>query len=60
MPLDVVPINTPSSSLTVVAPFTGNAETVEITAQRATRDARGKTILDNYEPMEKAFSDQGF
>ena len=59
MPLDVVPINIPLSSLTVVAPFTGVAETVEIRAQRATSDAWRKLIVDNCEPMEKACSDQG-
>jgi hypothetical protein len=53
MPLDVVPINVPLSSLTVVAIFIWIAETVEITAQRATRDAWRKPILENCEPREK-------
>ena len=51
MPLDVVPINIPLSSLTVVVPFIAIAEMVEVTPQRATRDAWRKPILDNCEPI---------
>jgi hypothetical protein len=49
-PLDVEPINVPLSSVTVVAQVVGIVETMEITAQSVTRNARGKPILafENY------------